>query len=332
MKKIPILIVDDRKENLLTLENLLDRPELELVRAESGNEALAKVFDYEFALILMDVQMPVMDGYETAELMRGSTRSKSIPIIFVTAARMDREHMFKGYDSGAVDYLFKPLEPHILRSKVNVFLELHRQRQQLEEKTRELDAKILELEVLQKELEEKNVKLEVLSSLDGLTGLFNRRYFDDNLKKEWKQAIRTGASLSLLIIDIDHFKNFNDHYGHLEGDDCLRKVAQALYEALLRPIDIVARYGGEEFTAILPNTDLDGAVMVARRMMKNVAELNIPHPASPVAGRVTVSIGATTMIPSIDQRATSLLDYADKALYEAKETGRNALRVRLAVQ
>ncbi len=331
MKKIPILIVDDRKENLLTLETLLDRPDLELVRAESGNEALAKIFDYEFALILMDVQMPVMDGYETAELMRGSARSKSIPIIFVTAARMDREHMFKGYDSGAVDYLFKPLEAQILRSKVNVFLELHRQRQQLEEKTRELDAKILELEVLHKELEEKNVKLEVLSSLDGLTGLFNRRYFDDNLLKEWKQAIRTGSPLSLLIIDIDHFKNYNDHYGHLEGDDCLRKVAQSLYEALLRPVDIVARYGGEEFTAILPNTDLDGAIAVARRMMKNVAELNIPHPASPVADRVTVSIGATTMVPSLGERATALLDYADKALYEAKEFGRNALRVRPVV-
>lgn len=330
MEKIPILIVDDRKENLLTLENLLDKPELELVRAESGNEALAKVFDYEFALILMDVQMPGMDGYETAELMRGSTRSKSIPIIFVTAARMDREHMFKGYDSGAVDYLFKPLEPQILRSKVDVFLELHRQRRQLEEKTKELDAKILELEVLQKELEEKNARLEVLSSLDGLTGLFNRRYFDDNLRKEWKQALRTGTSLSLLIVDIDHFKKFNDHYGHLEGDDCLGKVAQALYEALLRPIDIVARYGGEEFTAILPNTDLEGAEMVARRMMENVARLEIPHPASPVSARITVSIGATTMIPTNELAATTLLDYADKALYEAKEAGRNVLRVRLS--
>lgn len=330
MKKIPILIVDDRQENLLTLENLLDSPELELVRAESGNEALARIFDYEFALILIDVQMPGMDGFETAELMRGSARSKSIPIIFVTAARLEREHMFKGYDSGAVDYLMKPLEPVILRSKVNVFLELHRQRQQLEEKTRELDAKILELEVLHKELEEKNVKLEVLSSLDGLTGLFNRRYFDDNLKKEWKQAIRTGTAISLLIIDIDHFKNFNDHYGHLEGDDCLRRVAQALYEALLRPVDIVARYGGEEFTAILPDTDLDGAVMVGQRMMKNIAELNIPNPTSPDADKVTVSIGATTMIPAHGQPATFLLDLADKALYEAKENGRNTLRVKLA--
>jgi diguanylate cyclase (GGDEF)-like protein len=261
--------------------------------------------------------------------MRGSTRSKSIPIIFVTAARMDLEHMFKGYDSGAVDYLFKPLEPHILRSKVGVFLELHRQRRQLEEKTRELDAKILELEVLQKELEEKNDKLELLSSLDGLTGLFNRRYFDANLLKEWKQALRTHTPISLLIVDIDHFKGYNDRYGHLEGDDCLRKVAQALYEALLRPIDIVARYGGEEFTAILPDTDQEGAEMVARRMMDHVAGLDIPHPGGTETGRVTVSIGATTLMPSGKFSANSLLDYADRALYEAKEAGRNLLRIKL---
>ncbi len=312
----------------MTLEALLDSPELELVRAESGNEALAKVLDFEFALVLMDVQMPGMDGYETAELMRGSTRSKSIPIIFVTAARMEQEHMFKGYDSGAVDYLFKPLEPYILRSKVGIFVELHRQRRQLEEKTRELDAKILELEVLQKELEEKNDKLELLSSLDGLTGLFNRRYFDANLVKEWKQALRTVSPLSLLIVDIDHFKGYNDHYGHLEGDDCLRKVAQALYEALLRPVDIVARYGGEEFTTILPNTDREGAEMVARRMMDHVARLDIPHQEGTVAGRVTVSIGATTLVPSGKLSANSLLEYAGKALYEAKEAGRNSLRIK----
>ncbi|MGB3209834.1 MAG: diguanylate cyclase [Desulforhopalus sp.] len=326
MRKTPILIVDDRPENLLTLESLLQNPELELVRAESGNEALAKILDYEFALILMDVRMPGMDGYETAELMRGSARSKSIPIIFVTAARMDREHMFKGYDSGAVDYLFKPLEPEILKSKVGVFLELHRQRQQLEEKTRELDAKILELEVLHKELEEKNETLELLSSLDGLTGLFNRRYFDDNLIKEWKQAIRSQTVLSLLIVDIDYFKDYNDYYGHLEGDNCLRKIAQALYEALLRPTDIVARYGGEEFTAILPDTGIDGAKMVARRMMDSVARLGIPHPASPVTNMVTISIGASTIVPTVNLSVTSLLDQADKALYEIKERGRNSFR------
>jgi diguanylate cyclase (GGDEF)-like protein len=332
MRKTPILIVDDRKENLLTLESLLDSPDLQLVRAASGNEALAKILDYEFALILMDVRMPGMDGYETAELMRGSTRSRSIPIIFVTAARMDREHMFKGYDSGAVDYLFKPLEPQILKRKVGIFLELHLQRQQLEEKTRELDAKILELEVLHKELEEKNAKLELLSSLDGLTGLFNRRYFDDNLLKEWKQAIRDGNCLSLLIIDIDYFKNYNDYYGHLEGDDCLRKVAQSLYEALLRPTDIIARYGGEEFTVILPNTGSEGAGEVARRMMDSVARLDIVHKTSSVAETVTISIGVSSILPTRKLTVTSLLDRADKALYQAKEEGRNTFRVRLIDQ
>ncbi len=301
----------------------MDSPELELVCAESGNEALAKLLDYEFALILMDVRMPGMDGYETAELMRGSTRSKSIPIIFVTAARMDREHMFKGYDSGAVDYLFKPLEPQILKRKVGIFLELHRQRQQLEEKTRELDAKILELEVLQKELEEKNARLELLSSLDGLTGLFNRRYFDDNFVKEWKQASRDKNPLSLLIVDIDYFKNYNDFYGHLEGDDCLRKVAQVLYEALMRPTDIIARYGGEEFTAILPNTDKEGAKRVGERMMEYVDRLQLSHKGSSVADVVTVSIGAATLVPDGKLTVTSLLERADKALYEAKEKGRN---------
>jgi diguanylate cyclase (GGDEF)-like protein len=329
MLKTPILIVDDRKENLLTLESLLDSPDLQLVRAESGNEALAKILDYEFALILMDVRMPGMDGYETAELMRGSARSRSIPIIFVTAARMDREHMFKGYDSGAVDYLFKPLEPQILKRKVGIFLELHRQRQQLEEKTRQLDAKVLELEVLHKELEEKNEKLELLSSLDGLTGLFNRRYFDDNLLKEWKQASRDNTPLSLLIVDIDYFKNYNDCYGHLEGDICLRKVAQALYEALLRPTDIVARYGGEEFTAILPNTGSDGAIKVAQRMMDHVVQLDIVHKESSVAEMVTVSIGASSVFPTGKLAVTSLLNRADKALYEAKEQGRNTFRMRL---
>jgi len=330
MLKTPILIVDDRKENLLTLESLLDSPDLQLVRAESGNEALAKILDYEFALILMDVRMPGMDGYETAELMRGSARSRSIPIIFVTAARMDREHMFKGYDSGAVDYLFKPLEPQILQRKVGIFLELHRQRQQLEEKTRQLDAKILELEVLHKELEEKNEKLELLSSLDGLTGLFNRRYFDDNLLKEWKQASRDKTPLSLLIVDIDYFKNYNDCYGHLEGDICLRKVAQALYESLLRPTDIVARYGGEEFTAILPNTGSEGAIKVAQRMMDYVVQLDIDHKESSVADMVTVSIGASSVFPTGKLAVTSLLDRADKALYEAKENGRNTYRMRLS--
>jgi diguanylate cyclase (GGDEF)-like protein len=323
MRKTQILIVDDRVENLLTLESLLDRPDLQLVRAESGNEALAKILDYEFALILMDVRMPGMDGYETAELMRGSTRSSAIPIIFVTAAPIDQEHMFKGYDSGAVDYLFTPIEPQLLKRKVGIFLELHRLRQQLAGKARELDGKILELEVLHSELEEKNEMLELLSSLDGLTGLFNRRYFDHNLIKEWKQASRDKTPLSLLIVDIDYLKNYNDYYGYQAGDDCLRKVGQLLYETLLRPTDIIARYGGEEFAVILPNTGSEGAEKVAERMIDCVARSGIAHNGSPVAEIVTVSIGAYSIFPKEQIDVISLLDSAHIALSEAKEKSRN---------
>lgn len=329
MRKTPILIIDDRRENLLPLEALLDNPSLQLVRVESGHEALVKILDYNFALILIDTRKPGMDGYEIAELMRGSVRSRSIPILFVTADRIDREYIFKGYNSGAVDYLVKPLEPQILKRKVGIFLDLHRTRQQLEEKTRELDAKILELEVLYKELEEKNEKLELLSSLDGLTGLFNRRYFDHNLLKEWKQAVRDKTPLSLLIVDIDYFKKYNDHYGPLEADDCLRKVAQSLYESLLRPTDIVARYGGEEFAAILPNTGREGAERVAHRMMDYVARLGIIHQGSLVDEMVTVSIGASSVFSAGKLSVTSLLDRADKALCEAKERGRNVFRMKL---
>jgi len=328
MQKTPILIVDDQKENFLTLESLLDNSNLQLVRAESGNEALAKTLDYEFALVLLVVQTSGMGGYKIAELMRGSVRSRSIPIIFVNAARIEGEHLFKGYESGAVDYLYKPFEPQTLKRKIEVFLELHSLRQQLQKKTRELDAKILELEVLHKELEEKNEKLEFLSFLDGQTGLFNRRYFDHNLVKEWKQASRDKTPLSLLVVDIDYFNKYNDYYGPLEADDCLRKVAQALYEALLRPTDIVARYGGEEFKVILPNTGSDGAERVAERMMDYVARLGISHKGSSVAEMVTVSIGATSVFSAGKLSVTSLLERAQKALCQAKERGRNGFRMR----
>lgn len=323
MRKRHILIVDDRKEDLLTLDSLLDSPDLQLVRVESGNEAVAKILEYDFALILIDAQISGMEGYETAELIRGIERASSIPIIFVTATPTVPEHMFKGYDSGAVEYLFTPIEPQVFKRKVGIFLELHRLRQQLEEKARELDGKILELEVLHNELEEKNEMLELLSSLDGLTGLFNRRYFDHNLIKEWKQASRDKTPLSLLIVDIDYLKNYNDFYGYQAGDDCLRKVGQLLYETLLRPTDIIARYGGEEFAVILPNTESEGAEKVAERMVDCVARSGIAHNGSPVAEIVTVSIGAYSIFPKEQIDVISLLDSAHRALSEAKEKSRN---------
>ncbi len=276
MEKPSILIVDDRPENLLTLEQVLESPDLKVVRAESGHQALEKTLDYDFALILLDVQMPVMDGYETATLLRGNKKTKHIPIIFVTAANKEEAHVFRGYGSGAVDYLFKPLAADVLKSKVTIFLELHTQRQLLEMKTRELDAKVAELMVLRRELEESNEKLRQLSSLDGLTDLSNRRFFDETLVREWQRGRRRKTPLTLIIADIDHFKAYNDAYGHVIGDDCLKKVAAGLDRSILRDVDTIARYGGEEFAAILPETDQEGGSLIAKRMLKTIQGLNIP--------------------------------------------------------
>lgn len=320
---LDILIVDDRPENLLTLEHLLESPELNIVRANSGQEALGLLLDHDFALVLLDVQMPDMDGFETAELMRGNKRTRHIPIIFVTANHTESKHIFRGYDSGAVDYLFKPLDAQMLLCKVRIFLEIHRQRQALQAKTRELDARIVELHQLQRELEEKNRQLQLLSSLDGLTGIPNRRQFDEMLGIEWNRMARERLPLSLVILDVDHFKLYNDRYGHLAGDSCLRRVANALAGLLRRPADMVARYGGEEFAAILPGTGLEGAKVVAESMRLAVASLGIEHQDSLVQSVVTVSLGLSAVVPLPGCAPADLLQAADQGLYQAKQEGRD---------
>ncbi len=328
MKKTAILIVDDRPENLLTLESLLASPDLNIVQADSGNAALAHTFDHEFALILMDVQMPGMDGYETAALLRGNKKTRHIPIIFVTAAQKEEAHVFKGYGAGAVDYLFKPLQPDILNSKVHIFLDLYRQRILLEEKTRKLDAQVVELERLKRELEASNAKLKQLSSSDGLTHLPNRRYFDEMLTREWQRGIRDQTPLSLIMADIDHFKAYNDHYGHVAGDDCLKQVARQLQRSMSRAVDTVARYGGEEFAFILPDTDRGGGEHVAQRVLTDIQRLDIPHALSATADHITISIGVGTVVPSSALNESAFIDIADQALYLAKNAGRNRYEIK----
>jgi diguanylate cyclase (GGDEF)-like protein len=325
VSKYNILVVDDRPENLYTMKQLLESENLgyEIITAESGFIALEKVIEKEFALILLDVQMPDMNGYETAELLRGSKKTKYIPIIFVTANSREENNVFKGYDSGAVDYLFKPITPKVLISKVKVFLDLHSQKVQLEYKTEELNCKVKELEDLKAQLEEKNHRLELLTLEDSLTSIGNRRCFDQILECEWSRGIRTGHKLSLIMIDIDFFKPYNDTYGHQEGDFCLKRVTSALKSTLMRQSDIITRYGGEEFVAVLPDTDLDGAAQVGERMLKSVENLQIPHCQSSVSPYVTVSLGISSAVPSFGASPDFLVKYADQALYYSKEQGRN---------
>jgi diguanylate cyclase (GGDEF)-like protein len=182
-----------------------------------------------------------------------------------------------------------------------------------------------QLEQLKLQLEEKNAILEQLSAQDGLTGIANRRRFDESLQGEWRRCAREQAPLSVIMVDVDMFKKFNDHYGHQTGDDCLRRVAQRLRQVPQRPGDLVARYGGEEFVLLLPGTDADGAVVVAEQLRRGVLELGIPHAASEVSEIVTISLGVATRVPELEKAATSLVGLADESLYEAKRSGRNRL-------
>ena len=319
MTKAKILIVDDRPENLFVLESLLDNADCAIVKATSGNEALSLMLDHEIALVLLDVQMPEMDGFEVAELMRGSEKTRFIPIIFVTAISKEQKCIFKGYEAGAVDYLFKPIEPIILQSKVRVFLELYNQKTIISEQAELLEIKVKEL----MELREDNFRLKILSVCDSLTGISNRRNFDLYMERSWKNAIRTGKPLSLIMADIDFFKAYNDNYGHLQGDECLVRVARAISYSIKRPIDFVARYGGEEFAVILPDTDSEGAIVVAEDIHKCIEELSLKHEFSLAGSCVTLSLGVSTIIPKQSDTIGSFINNADKALYNAKQGGRN---------
>jgi diguanylate cyclase (GGDEF)-like protein len=245
-------------------------------------------------LILLDVLMPGMDGYETCARLKADRLLRDIPVIFVTALDEVSEET-RGLEVGAVDYLTKPISAPIVKARVRTHLELKRYQ-----------------DVLRR-----------LACLDGLTGIGNRRRFDELLEQEWRRAARTGQPLALILADVDDFKAYNDHYGHLAGDECLRLVASTLAAAIKRSMDLLARYGGEEFACLLPETDLTGAVVVARRLVTAVAELRIPHAYSGAAACVTISAGVASIIPSQDGSASALVQAADTCLYRAKKEGRN---------
>jgi len=316
---IDILIVDDRPENLLVLESILYNMECNIIKATSGNEALSLMFDYNFALVLLDVQMPEMDGFEIAELMRSNSRTRFTPIIFVTAISKEKKCIFKGYEVGAVDYLFKPIEPVVLQSKVKFFIELYNQNKIIEQQKTLLEIKIKELS----ELKAANFNLENLSYTDGLTGISNRRNFDSYIEMSWNNCLDSSKPLSLIMMDIDYFKLYNDNYGHIKGDDCLKAVAKELSKSAKRTLNLSARYGGEEFVIILPETHKEGAEIIAEEIRKNIINLDIPHESSPISKNVTLSLGVTTMVPNNQHTISEFINDADKALYEAKNLGRN---------
>lgn len=214
-----------------------------------------------------------------------------------------------------------------MRKETEIFrlknIELKKKNEEIENNARLLALANQELTKLHEQLKKANQRLKLLSTSDEVTGIPNRRYFDDTLKREWNRCLREGKSLSLIIVDIDKFKFYNDNYGHLQGDQCLRKVAKALANELKRSSDFVGRFGGEEFAAILANTEYDNATKVAEQMRKRIEALKIVHEQSPTIPYITISLGSATIKPTLNTSFLELINAADQKLYQAKNQGRN---------
>ena len=289
-----ILIVDDERHNIKVLTELL-REEYKIMAAKSGEQALKAVQGPNPPdLILLDIMMPGIDGYEVCRILKADEFSMHIPIIFVSALNASDDES-RGFELGAVDYITKPFKPIVVKARIRTHIKL----------------------------KQKSDLLERMASIDGLTDIPNRRSFDDTLEKELRRAARNRSSLSLIMMDIDFFKKYNDSYGHAEGDDCLRRVATAIDSCMKRASDFAARYGGEEFAVILPGTSMDEAVHIAEKIRIKVAELNISHASSDVADHVSISLGVSSVAGSLENSPIYLIKAADTFLYKAKESGRN---------
>ena len=287
-----LLVVDDQPANIQALYQVFSADH-QVLMATNGEQALKLAATQHPDLVLLDVVMPGIDGHEVYRRLQADEATRYIPVIFVTA-QSDKESEARGLELGAVDFISKPVNPTIVRARVKTHLMLKAQSDLLRQWV----------------------------YIDGLTGVRNRRYFDDRLGTEWRRAARNGSELSVLMIDVDFFKRFNDCYGHQAGDECLRRVAQALGAALKRPGDVLARYGGEEFVCILPETPLDGALALARQLGLAVEALAIEHSQSGVAPHLTVSVGACSKIRDLADQAPALVRGADAQLYLAKSRGR----------
>ncbi|MBF0179711.1 MAG: diguanylate cyclase [Magnetococcales bacterium] len=312
-----VLLVDDERINLQVLQELLE-PHYELLLAKSGAQALNRVRTVPPPdLILLDIMMPGVDGYQVLERLQKEPETREIPVIFITAMGEVADET-RGLTLGAVDYITKPVSPPIVLARVRTHLALRRSMIAL----REMNAT---LAVRNAELAEMNTVLQNMAMLDGLTGIPNRRRFDQYLAQEWNRAMRERTFLSLILLDIDFFKPFNDHYGHAAGDECLKQVAQALAGAMSRTVDLLARYGGEEFVCLLPGTDPNGLEVVGHRLRESVRNRNLEHLHSRVAARVTISLGGASLIPLPELNPQSLIMAADERLYQAKAAGRDRL-------
>lgn len=291
-----ILVVDDDPINLQILAQALTE-QYQVILANDGKKALELSLSQNPDLVLLDISLPKMDGYQVCRALKNNSKTKNIPIIFITGHDSDESEL-KGLQLGAADYFTKPFKIPLVLART----------------------------AMQIDLKKKTDLLETLVDLDGLTGISNRRMFDRKYAEEWRRAKRRGSSLSLCLMDVDFFKQFNDHYGHAMGDKCLKLIAQELQKVVRRAGEFVARYGGEEFVLIMPDIDEDHAVAFPNQLRQKVVDLAIPHEHSSCSEVVTMSFGiAFTAMTNRKMSKEDLLTAADEQLYIAKNQGRNCV-------
>ncbi|MFG1416654.1 diguanylate cyclase [Xanthobacter sp. V0B-10] len=322
-----ILVVDDVSANLASMRRLLAAVEADIYEAKSGNEALALCLDHRFALILLDVQMPDMDGFEVASLLNNDPATCDIPIVFVTAAYLDDINRLKGYTFGAVDYIAKPINDAVLLSKVTVFLELHISKMRLKAAMEELEKRNRQLEVEIEERRRVEKQVRHMATHDPLTGLGNRILFMEHLTRAFAQAEQSGRAFALLYIDIDGFKQVNDRHGHAVGDELLCAIAQRL-RANLRHEDFAVRLSGDEFAVIMVDLPDDQTALAQGERL--CGALRQPYGLRQAAPPITVTVGASigiALYPCHATDAATLMRFADDAMYEVKKSGKGNVRL-----
>lgn len=294
VKSARLLLVDDDPTVLDMLASSLEGHYILTCATNAADALVIASSDEAPDIILLDVNLPDMSGYDMCNALRNIEFTSKIPVIFVTG-KIEDENFAKGFDMGAVDYICKPVNSTILRARVRNHVSLLRKTQ----------------------------ALEAMAFTDPLTKIANRRHYNEAFLEEWKRSMRSRNVMSLLVIDIDEFKRYNDHLGHGKGDDVLVQFGEILRYCCKRNADLPARVGGEEFVALLPDTDEQGATQIIEKIMQELKESAISHPYSRVSDLVTISCGIVTDYPVKGEVPESMFKRADRALYRAKNTGKN---------
>ena len=317
---IMVLLVDDQPfvAELLRRETSNEK-DINLHYCQDPFEAVRTAEKVGPTVILLDINMPGIDGLTTCKFLRAHPTTRDIPVIMLSS-NDDPVTKAASFAAGANDYMVKLPDSVELVARLRYHSVSYINKLQRDDAYRALRSS-------QMKLEELNMQLLKLANMDGLTGISNRRHFDERLGAEWLRAMRYRNSLTLIMFDIDLFKKYNDKFGHLEGDECLKRIARCAQEIASRPADTVARYGGEEFIVLLPETDSSGALKVAEKIRTEVENLHLPNPDSTVSPFVTVSLGVITVVPAANSNQDESLRLVDEALYRAKDAGRNRVSI-----